>query len=254
MRLDDALRIGVEAARSAARGEPYEQQLTEAVLRTFDADSGAGLSRWHLSDETVEGISGVVLASPGSPQMTSVQVAAAEAAAKEHPQRDGLLSGPLDRVHRVSDVVPMDQFWASEVYAAMHAHTEGRFPAAVVLLRTPDSLVFLGIHRQRGDLTDAEAECLVALAEPLQAALAFRAALERAVSRLPWAPAGPDGPFTAREAEVIALVARGWTNRRIARCLGISESGVRQRLVTARERVAAGNRAELTARWNERRP
>lgn len=253
MRLDDALLIGVEAARRAARGDPYEQELTEAVHRTFAADSGVGLSLWRLSGGPVGGIAGEVVASCGSPEMTPAQIAAAEAAARYHPQIGGLLTGPLDRVLRVSDVVPLDRFWDTEVYAAMHAHTDGRYPAAAVLLRTTDTLVFLGVHRQGRDLSETEMEHLVALAEPLQTALAFRAALERAVHRLQSAPAGPDGPFTRREAEAVALVARGWTNERIARRLGISESGVRQRLASARERVSAANRAQLAARWSDRR-
>jgi DNA-binding NarL/FixJ family response regulator len=62
---------------------------------------------------------------------------------------------------------------------------------------------------------------------------------------------GPDGPFTPREAEVVALVAQGWTDARIARWLGLSESGVRHRLTSARDRVRAANRAELVGRWTE---
>lgn len=257
MRLDDVLHIGIDAATAAARGDPYEEELAEAVSRRFAADGCAGLVTWHMAGRAVQGVRSVVVSSSAATAALSPErVVAAVDAFACHPQLEDLLTGPLHVVHRTSDRVPIRQFWESSVYELMHADYGGRYPAATVLLRTPTTLQLLGVQRQGGDLSETDSEGLAALARPLGAALAFRDALDQAVTRLEGHPPGPDGPFTRREAETIALVACGWTNARIAHRLGISESGVRQRLATARERVAASNRTELAARWNElrRRP
>ena len=252
MKLEAALRIGVDAARAAARGEAYGEQLTAGVNATFAADAGACLTRW---DATPSGMVGAGLATSGA-TMTPQQLAAAQAAAPRHPAMGLLLGRGAPTVHRVSETVRLEEFWETDVWAAMHGHSGSRFPAALVLLRTPSTLVFLAVDRQDRDLDDDELACLVALGEPLRAALAFREALDQACSHLTavsdrWE--GPDGPFTAREAEVVALVAQGWTDARIGRWLGLSDSGVRHRLSSARDRVRAANRAELVARWTELR-
>ena len=252
MRLEAALRLGVDAARAAARGEPYGEELTVRANALFAADAGACLTRW---DATASGMVGVGLATAGA-TMTPAQLAAAQAAAPRHPAIGLLLGRSAPTVHRVSETVRPEEFWDTEVWAAMHGHSGSRYPAALVLLRTPATLVFLAIDRQDRDLDADELAGLAALGEPLRAALAFREALDRACTRLAAAsddPVGPDGPFSAREAEVVALVAQGWTDARIGRWLGLSESGVRHRLSSARDRVRATNRAELVARWSELR-
>ena len=253
MKVDAALRLGVDAARAVARGEQYGEELTAGVDALFAADAGACLTRW---DATPSGMVGVGLATSGA-TMSPRQLAAAQAAAHRHPAIGLLLGRSAPTVHRVSQAVRLEEFWETDVWTAMHGHSGSRYPAALVLLRTPATLVFLGVDRQDRDLDDEEMAGLVALGEPLRAALAFREALDRACARLaalspePGGGEGADGPFTLREAEVVALVAQGWTDARIARWLGLSESGVRHRLTSARDRVRAANRAELVARWTE---
>jgi DNA-binding CsgD family transcriptional regulator len=150
---------------------------------------------------------------------------------------------------RVSDTTDLRRFWRTDVYSVMHGHSEGRFPTALTLDRNSRSVLFVGIHRQVRDLDDTELECLAELGRPIRAALEFRRTLDRAIARLGDVPGEDAGPFSPGEAEVIALVSLGWTTTRIARRLGLSESGVRHRLASARDRIGAGSRAELVSRW-----
>ena len=53
---------------------------------------------------------------------------------------------------------------------------------------------------------------------------------------------------TPREVDVIALIATGYSNGRIARLLGLSRHTVASHVTTAMQRVGAANRAELVAR------
>ena len=54
--------------------------------------------------------------------------------------------------------------------------------------------------------------------------------------------------LSSREAEVADLVALGYTNRAIARTLGISENTVKKHVSNALAKVGAGNRTELASR------
>jgi DNA-binding NarL/FixJ family response regulator len=60
------------------------------------------------------------------------------------------------------------------------------------------------------------------------------------------APARPGG-LTEREAEVLALIARGFTNREIGRALNISDRTVGSHARTIFRKVGAANRAEAAA-------
>lgn len=60
-------------------------------------------------------------------------------------------------------------------------------------------------------------------------------------------PAGA-GHLTAREAQVLPLVAAGMSNEQIARTLSISIRTVDQHVTTMLRRADAANRAELVAR------
>ncbi len=276
MELHDAVRIGVDAAHDVVRGRDFAPELADRVYRVFHADAGAAVMRWHVADGRTTGIDRLTMT--GGASMTPVQVTRAEHGARRHPTFAAMIRGRS--VERLSDSLDLERFWDTDVFRAVHGHSEGRYPAAVVLGRTASSLTFLGVQRQVRDLDDDEVACLEALAEPLRAALAFRVAMDRAVCRLgppsetaghvPTAGPPPDasngrsggpsretsgtpqhtgGPFTAREAEVIVLVSRGWTTERIARRLAISPTAVKNRLATARDRVGAATRSELVACW-----
>ncbi len=246
MRLDDAVRTGITAARAAVLGQSYEDELTESVFRQFSADAGACLVRW---DVTPSGVRGSGLSTCGVEPLDGDQVVRAQAAAPAHPGIGRMLDPGAPSVTRVSDLVDLEPFWDSEVYEAMHGHSGSRFTAGLVLQRTPGTLVFLGVDRQCRDLEDDEVEGLTLLGEPLRAALELRDVLDRAAAVLAEAAADRDVTFSPRECDVLTLVTRGWTSAHIGRVLGISESAVKKRLESARDRVGVSSRAELVALW-----
>jgi len=54
--------------------------------------------------------------------------------------------------------------------------------------------------------------------------------------------------LTAREQELAALIARGFTNARIAESLGVSERTVRNRLTTIFQKLRVRSRLQLAVR------
>jgi predicted ATPase/class 3 adenylate cyclase/DNA-binding CsgD family transcriptional regulator len=62
----------------------------------------------------------------------------------------------------------------------------------------------------------------------------------------PPSPAGPAGPLSAREREIIALLAGGASNAKIAQTLFVTPNTVRTHLDRIRDKTGARNRAELT--------
>ena len=63
------------------------------------------------------------------------------------------------------------------------------------------------------------------------------------------APHAQSLALTRREAQVLALVARGWTNGRIAHALTISERTVRKHLENVNDKLGTVNRASAVSRW-----
>ena len=242
------MRLSVEASHLVVRGQPYGELLADGVHRQLRADAGAGLTVWTVG---ADGADHVTVDVAGQDPMEPTYVERAKAVVSEHPSfSEGM---PELATHRVSDLTPMGPFWDSEPYHAMHGFCGGRYPAALTLLATPTTLVFLGIHRSRHDFSDDDMRRLDLVRQPLAGALTFRHQLDHAARQLQkMLPATVT--FTDREAEVLALVAQGWTDRRIARRLGVSERAVRKRLATARDRVGAHSRAHAAALWSRLNP
>ena len=245
---EDLVRLSMEAARLVMRGQPYGDLLTSCVHGQLRADAGVGLTTWAVG---ADGSDCVTVDVAGQDPVDATYLERAKAVVSQHPSfSQGM---PELATHRVSDLTPMGPFWDSEPYQAMHGFCGGRYPAALTLLATPATLVFLGIHRSRQDFSDEDMRRLDLVRQPLAGALVFRHQLDTAARRLQTL-LPPPVTFTDREAEVLALVAQGWTDARIARRLGITERGVRKRLATARERVGAHSRAHAAALWSRLNP
>jgi DNA-binding CsgD family transcriptional regulator len=152
-------------------------------------------------------------------------------------------------------------------------------PDRRVRLQTPAAAEWLGLLR---DTRQPAAPGAVHLPTAVWAALARLGVgpewgLERGVLastpagplRVEAAPAGEDGsvavvltpqrppapvdlpaawPLTGRERDVLALLARGLSNRHVAAALGVSENTVEAHLVHAYEKLGVHSRGELLAR------
>ncbi|CAN7533054.1 LuxR C-terminal-related transcriptional regulator [Terrabacter sp. LjRoot27] len=247
-----------DLAVAAARGESLAP-LLPVVVEVLRADAGVGLTRLRRTAQGVD----VTVQVAGSAPITAEMGRLAAEVADQHPAIPLLsTSGAV----RVSDLVPIRDFWHTEVYARMHGHVGGRYPVAVMLHSSPTDVVFLGAHRAAVDFRTEDLHLLEAIQRPLGAALAFRAALDETTAALrgerPSLPSGTvdlvHEPVTAlcaayrptrREGEVLALAAAGWTNLRIARRLGITERTVRKHLSSVYEQSGRRGRAAAAAWW-----
>ncbi len=81
-------------------------------------------------------------------------------------------------------------------------------------------------------------------------------ALARILSGEPWFPrqamSALEGDPTGRQVEILARLAEGWSNKAIARELGITERTVKYHLAEIYGRLGAANRAEAVARASTR--
>jgi NarL family two-component system response regulator LiaR len=127
-----------------------------------------------------------------------------------------------------------------------------RLPSARVIVLTS----FLDDERLLPAIQAGAAGYLLKNAQPQELARAIRAArdgqalLDPAVAaRLVDAIAQPAGeparePLTAREQEVLALIARGFSNKRIARELGIAEKTVKTHVAHVLSKLRVADRTE----------
>jgi DNA-binding CsgD family transcriptional regulator len=257
--VSDRRRIAAATARdlavAAARGESLTP-LLPAVVEALRAEAGIGVTRIDRSGPSV----GISVETAGSGPVSAELAGQAAEVADQHP---ALLSLSPDAAVRVSDLVVIKDFWHTEVYERMHGYLDGRYPMAMLLHASPTEVMFIGAHRSSSDFGPEDMEALELIQRPLAAALAFRAALDATTAVLrdesdraaPGARiAGPaalcaDYRPTRREAEVLTLVAAGWTNVRIARQLGIAERTVRKHLSSVYEQSGRSGRAAAAAWW-----
>ncbi|MFR9780857.1 LuxR C-terminal-related transcriptional regulator [Micromonospora sp. MS34] len=246
MRRDEALiRASVDAARRAAAGDDYVEPFIASVGRLLDVDAGVGFTRWDLTAGALDEVTVTVW---GAEPLPRDYIEAARAVAVRHPCFLDLGSGRREG-QRVSDYVDLHRFWDTETYHRMHGWTDGRYPAGLHLGAWPDRVIFLGLHRRRRNFADDDMRALALVREPLASALAFRMELDAATARLVAAEPAEGDRLTPRERDVLALVARGWTNQRIGHRLGITERTVRKHLECGRDKVGASSRAEAAAWW-----
>jgi DNA-binding CsgD family transcriptional regulator len=143
---------------------------------------------------------------------------------------------------RLSDVLTRREQQRRELWASVE-RVLGTEDVLVLWLPAPGEGLFRRISfasEKRGGISDRDV-LLLGLLAPNLTQLYRRAALRRATAAWP-------GGLTAREREVLRLVAQGQTNREVARSLWISPLTVRRHLENTFEKLGVRSRAAAVAR------
>lgn len=151
------------------------------------------------------------------------------------------------RAYRWSDVATRAELTSTRLWREFYGQVGANHQMAFALPSESDRVLALVLTRRRGDFTDAERD-FVNRARPflIQAyrnALAYAAATERGPVR-----ALSEAGLTEREAQVVALVARGLSNRGIAAELGVSDRTVQKHLERAYRKLGVRTRSEAATR------
>lgn len=243
MRDQDFIRLGIEAATIEARGGDCSRLLADELHRILGATVAIG--RWRLSAPHLgQHAAGAV------PNLSPSELQGVVAHMHAHP-----MTQPSTLVRttpfRLSDEVPLREFWNTETWWYVHGIRDGRYPAGFNLGLHGDKAGMVGLHRYQHDFSDDDMRALELLSEPVQSALRFRAMLDRAIGRLAVLDStgsDDDRRLTPREWDVVALVATGRTNAQVGATLGITERTVRKHLTNAYAKLEVTSRT-AAAMW-----
>lgn len=243
LREQEFIRLGIEAATIEARGGDCSRMLADGLHRILGV--GVAIGRWELAAP----LQGRHLAG-GVPNLSPGELQGVVAHMRAHPmtQPSALVR---TRPFRLSDELPIRPFWDTETWWHVHGIRDGRYPAGFNLGLHGGKAGMVGLHRSKHDFSDDDMHCLGLLCEPLQSALSFRAALDQAVGRLvslEVADPADERRLTAREWDVLALVATGRTNAAVGATLGITERTVRKHLTNAYAKLEVTSRT-AAAMW-----
>jgi DNA-binding CsgD family transcriptional regulator len=164
------------------------------------------------------------------------------------------------RATRFSDVATPEELHGLELYQRVYAPMGVHHQIAFTLPSAPDRIIGVALSRADPDYTDAERD-LLNRARPLLIQ-AFRAAVEhdelrRTLERRTaavdlTAPLRAAG-LTLREAQAVAQIARGRSNRDAAAALGITPRTVAKHLERAFAKLGVTSRSEAAqAAWDLR--
>lgn len=146
------------------------------------------------------------------------------------------------RPYRFSDVTTVEELHKLELYRHVYAPIDVEHQMAFTLPATPGRVIAIALCRTDPDYSDEERE-VIERARPFLIQ-AWRNAIDHTALRdelaaRPLGPTGGDGAaveglrergLTERQAQVLALVARGRSNRDAGAILGISERTVQKHL------------------------
>jgi DNA-binding CsgD family transcriptional regulator len=171
-----------------------------------------------------------------------------------HPYVSYLIGGP-SRTSRVTDVVDLNEFERTDLYQLLLRPRGSRYQAALVLNKSPTSMLLLSLWRAGRDFSDHEVARLEAFRDVMAAAVAYHQAVEAAkvcdlLAGTTEQVTGREGlPLTTRQRQVAALIEAGMTNAQIARRLGISSRTVRKHVEDLFERTGSDTRTQVAVRW-----
>jgi DNA-binding CsgD family transcriptional regulator len=164
------------------------------------------------------------------------------------------------RPYRFSDVISVEEYHRLDLYEHVYGPMGVEHQMAFTLPATPGRIVAIALSRRERDFSDAERD-LVETARPFLIQ-AWRNAIEHTALRdeLAARPLGGGGAgggdevaelcrrgLTLRQAQVLALVARGRSNRDAGAILGISERTVQKHLEHCYRELGVADRSAAAA-------
>lgn len=150
--------------------------------------------------------------------------------------------GTLDRAVRISDAMSQRQYRNLEVYRLGGRRHDIEYSMDYWMCGSGGRVMGLRFDDSAHDFSDRTRDAVEVLGRHLRTVLARS---DRGMD------AAPLEGLTAREAQILALVARGRTNRQIGVALSISPLTVRKHLENAYQRMGVHTRAEAVA-WTYR--
>ncbi|HYH59424.1 MAG TPA: helix-turn-helix transcriptional regulator [Thermoleophilaceae bacterium] len=157
------------------------------------------------------------------------------------------------RAYRFSDVATREELEATRLYQDLYRPLGIRHQMSVTLPNDPDRVLALVLSRKRRDFSDAERNFLNRARPYL--IQAYRNAVAHSALRRSEADSLVEAltaqGLTAREAEVVRLVAMGGSNRDIAARLGVSDRTVQKHLERGFRKLGVTTRSAAAARaWD----
>ena len=203
------------------------------------ADSHAYMEinpHWRRSESLV-----IPAVPPGSPE--NLDALALRSA--EHPVFANYRAGGDRRALRISDFWSQAQFHETALYREFYRQSGTEFQLVCQVPVSAPAVVGLAFNRRRGDFNERERQVADRARRYLH--LCYQR-LERMMPS-PWDDARPNPGLlalglTPRQAEIVAQLGRGLSNKAIARALGIAPATVKKHLEDAYRRLQVSTRAE----------
>jgi DNA-binding NarL/FixJ family response regulator len=220
--------------------------LEELRAGMLDALLSAVPSKWaSLNDVGPDGVKALV-----TPHLDEVWHDRFAELAHENPLYQHWLETRDGRAYRFCDVTTREALEATRLYREVYAPLGINYQIVVTLPADPDRVLAIVMHREDREFDDAERDFLN-LARPflIQAytnAVAYTALKRQSGDALAEMLRGHG--LTARQAEVVRLVALGGSNRDVAMQLGLSDRTVQKHLEHAFRALGVQTRSAAAAR------